>query len=161
MASSDTAAAARADQRLRAVLAAAAPPTIPTTDTGTVPPQGGPTQPTTLTSNVGTVPPQGGPTQPTTLTSDVGTVPPQGGPTQPTTNVGALLPPGGQAPLTDRAGVSSSVARASLLALYHFYDPPKVHSARVLPEQDLPQALARALVDYGASTRTTWLLEDD
>ena len=44
--------------------------------------------------------------------------------------------------------------------MYHFYDPPQVPSARVLPERDLPKALARALVTYGAASRTTWLLED-
>ena len=127
MASSDTsAAAARADQRLRAALAATVQPTTPTTNVGAGPPQGGPTHPTI-----------------------------------PTTNEGAVLPQGGQAQPTDRASISSSVARASLLALYHFYDPPKVHSERVLPEHELPQALARALIAYGAEARTTWLLEDD
>ena len=73
----------------------------------------------------------------------------------------AAPPQGGQTRPTDRAGISSSVARASLLALYHFYDPPQVPSARVLPERELPQALARALIAYGAASRTTWLLEDN
>ena len=77
------------------------------------------------------------------------------------TDVGAVPPQEGPLHTTVRAGMSSSVARASLLALYTFYDPPQVPSARVLPERDPPQALARALVTYGAAARTTWLLEDD
>ena len=97
-------------------------------------------------------------------TSDVGAMPPQEGlpnPTIPTTDVSAVPPQEGPPHRAVRAGMSLSVARASILALHRFYDPSKLASARVLPARELSQALARALVDYGATTRTTWVLEND
>ncbi len=65
MAGSDaSAAAATADLRLRAALAAPTLPTLPTTNVSAVPPQGGRAQPTIPATNVGAVPPQWGTGQP-------------------------------------------------------------------------------------------------
>ncbi len=61
MASSDAyAAAASADLRLRAALAAPTLPAFSITNVGAVPPQEGPTQPTSPTTDVGAVLPQWG-----------------------------------------------------------------------------------------------------
>ncbi len=51
--------------------------------------------------------------------------------------------------------VSHSVARAALIAIYQFFDPPKAFRARAIPECDVNEQLTNAIVSNGLEDATT------
>ena len=52
-----------------------------------------------------------------------------------------------------------SVARASLVAITQWCAPEDQRLARLLPEGQVPHALARILVEYNLNPRSPWLTE--
>ncbi len=50
-----------------------------------------------------------------------------------------------------------SVARASLIALYDFFEPAIVAQGMVIPEDGLGLALGAALLAYGVAATSSWL----
>ena len=50
-----------------------------------------------------------------------------------------------------------SVARASLIALYTFFEPAILAQGRMIAETDIPAALGAALKAYGVSATSSWL----
>ena len=53
--------------------------------------------------------------------------------------------------------IKMSVARASLIALYDFFDPAIAAQGMVIPEDGLGLALGAALLAYGVAATSSWL----
>ena len=62
----------------------------------------------------------------------------------------------GPSPVAAFGSATRSKARATLVSLLPYFEPPRVHEARQAPEDNIREMIANVIVTYGLTTATSW-----